>query len=914
MIQKILHAIIGTKSERDVKRMQPTVERINSLEPDLQKLSDIQLRAKTQEFKQRLSQGETLNDLLPEAFAVAREATKRTLNQRHYDVQIIGGIVLHAGQVAEMRTGEGKTQTSVLPLYLNALSGKGVHLVTVNDYLAKRDAVWMGQIFDFLGLTIGVIVPEESFIYDSTHTTEKKDETRDQGIIIEKDFLRPVPRKEAYLADITYGTNNEFGFDYLRDNMVQDINERVQRKLNYAIVDEVDSILIDEARTPLIISAPDVESTDKYVKFAQLVETLKENEDYNVDEKLKAATLTDAGISKLEKALGVDNIYEQEGIETVHHIEQALKAKTLFFIDKEYVVKDGEILIVDEFTGRILPGRRYSEGLHQAIEAKEGVAIQRENRTMATITFQNYFRIYEKLAGMTGTAATEAEEMAQIYNLEVTTIPTHMPMVRKDHGDKIFKNETGKYRAIVEEIKRCQKIGQPVLVGTISIEKNELLAGLLDKAGVQYNMLNAKQHEKEATVIAQAGNKAAVTIATNMAGRGVDIKLGGIPFDQKKYDEIKALGGLYVIGTERHESRRIDNQLRGRSGRQGDPGASQFYVSMDDDLMRIFGSDRMKTVMSRLGLDEDTPIENKVISRSIESAQKKVEGHNFDIRKHLVEYDDIINKQRQFIYEKRTQILTLSEQNKGKETDSPLSPLVLEDISTEIINTVSFHTNDSSSKNWNIKEIKETMMTIFPFSSDEQKEFEELSKKNLGSEKLRDDLTDYLVQLATKKHEDLKYFIRQNLTDIFVDKNPVVELEKSLILRAIDMHWIEHLDTISLLRTGIGLRGYGQRDPLVEYKRESKQLFDALLDSIRKQVVYSIFKVTVANKMTAPPLANPKQMLEQKGSTSAFRGAEERPEKQIIQPKPTDEEGRKIGRNDLCWCGSGKKFKKCHGA
>ncbi len=910
----ILTKIFGDANERHINNLRQEVAIINTLETEISQLADEQLKAKTAEFKKQLAAGKSLDDIMPEAFAVAREATKRTLNQRHYDVQIIGGIVLHAGQVAEMRTGEGKTQTSVLPLYLNALSGKGVHLVTVNDYLAKRDAVWMGQIFDFLGLTIGVIVPEESFIYDSTHTTEKKDETRDQGIIIEKDFLRPVPRKEAYLADITYGTNNEFGFDYLRDNMVQDINERVQRKLNYAIVDEVDSILIDEARTPLIISAPDVESTDKYVKFAQLVETLKENEDYNVDEKLKAATLTDAGISKLEKALGVDNIYEQEGIETVHHIEQALKAKTLFFIDKEYVVKDGEILIVDEFTGRILPGRRYSEGLHQAIEAKEGVAIQRENRTMATITFQNYFRIYEKLAGMTGTAATEAEEMAQIYNLEVTTIPTHMPMVRKDHGDKIFKNETGKYRAIVEEIKRCQKIGQPVLVGTISIEKNELLAGLLDKAGVQYNMLNAKQHEKEATVIAQAGNKAAVTIATNMAGRGVDIKLGGIPFDQKKYDEIKALGGLYVIGTERHESRRIDNQLRGRSGRQGDPGASQFYVSMDDDLMRIFGSDRMKTVMSRLGLDEDTPIENKVISRSIESAQKKVEGHNFDIRKHLVEYDDIINKQRQFIYEKRTQILTLSEQNKGKETDSPLSPLVLEDISTEIINTVSFHTNDSSSKNWNIKEIKETMMTIFPFSSDEQKEFEELSKKNLGSEKLRDDLTDYLVQLATKKHEDLKYFIRQNLTDIFVDKNPVVELEKSLILRAIDMHWIEHLDTISLLRTGIGLRGYGQRDPLVEYKRESKQLFDALLDSIRKQVVYSIFKVTVANKMTAPPLANPKQMLEQKGSTSAFRGAEERPEKQIIQPKPTDEEGRKIGRNDLCWCGSGKKFKKCHGA
>jgi preprotein translocase subunit SecA len=603
----IITKLFGDANVRFLDNLRNEVAFINSKEAELAALTDEQLKTKTAEFRQRLAEGATLDDLAPEAFAVVRETGKRTLNMRHFDVQLIGGLVLHRGQVAEMRTGEGKTLVSTLALYLNALEGKGAHLVTVNDYLAKRDATWMGQIFDFLGLTVGVIVHDKAFLYDASQTTPAEDKERDMGVTVEDEFLRQVPRKEAYQADILYGTNNEFGFDHLRDNLTQSKEEQVQRELNYAIVDEVDSILIDEARTPLIISAPDMESTDKYLQFAKLVEQLVEKEDYNVDEKLRAATLTDAGITKMEKALGVNNIYEANGMETVHHIEQALKAKTLFQRDKHYVIRDGEVLIVDEFTGRLMQGRRYSEGLHQAIEAKEGVAIQRENKTMATITIQNYFRLYKKLAGMTGTAATEAEELNKIYGLEVTTIPTNKDMIRQDLSDRIYKTENGKFTAVINEVKERHAKGQPILIGTISIEKNELLGLLLEREGIPFHLLNAKQHEKEAEVLAQAGAKGGVTIATNMAGRGVDIKLGGLPFDQAKYDEVVALGGLHVIGTERHESRRIDNQLRGRAGRQGDPGSSQFYVSMDDDLLRVFGSDRMKGIMNALGLPSNTP-------------------------------------------------------------------------------------------------------------------------------------------------------------------------------------------------------------------------------------------------------------------------------------------------------------------
>ena len=653
-----LDKLFGDGNEKYLKTLQPTIDKINSLEKDFESFSNDELKSKTNDLKLMVKDGKKLDDILPEAFALTKEAAKRTLNMKHYDVQLLGGIVLHQGQIAEMKTGEGKTITATLPIFLNALAGKGAHLITVNDYLARRDSVWMGQIYNMLGLTIGCIQHDSAFIYDVNYkATEEVEEERDRGIVVNENYLRPVSRKEAYEADITYGTNNEFGFDYLRDNMVQSLEQKVQRDLNYCIVDEVDSILIDEARTPLIISAPDMESTDKYFQFAKLVKTLKENEDYNIDEKMKAATLTDKGIENIEKALGVDNIYQSKGIQTVHHLESALRAETLFKKDKDYVVKEGEVIIVDEFTGRMMYGRRYSEGLHQAIEAKEGVKVQRESRTMATITFQNYFRLYEKLAGMTGTAATESEEFSKIYNLEVTVVPTNKPNIRKDLNDLIYKNEIAKYKAVIEEIKKRKAAGQPVLVGTISIEKNELLAQLLEQGGVEYNALNAKNHAKEAEIIAQAGKKGSVTLATNMAGRGVDIILGGNPTDDKEAEDIKALGGLHVIGTERHESRRIDNQLRGRSGRQGDPGSTQFFVCMDDDLMRIFGSDRMKNIMTTLKVPEDMPIENKLITKSLESAQKKVEGNNFDIRKHLVEYDDVISKQREVIYKKRNQVL-----------------------------------------------------------------------------------------------------------------------------------------------------------------------------------------------------------------------------------------------------------------
>jgi len=635
-----LDKLFGDPNKRVVVRLEPLVERINALESEIQKLSDDELKAKTSEFRQRFEGGETLDDLLPEAFACVREAAQRVLGQRHFDVQLVGGIVLHQGQIAEMRTGEGKTLTATSPVYLNALPGKGVHVVTVNDYLARRDTIWMGKVYHALGLTVGCINHEMAYVYDPAVTNE------DASLM----NLRLVPRVEAYRADITYGTNNEFGFDYLRDNMVWREEQMVQRDLNYTIVDEVDSILIDEARTPLIISAPAEEATDKYYDAARFVATIQENTDYNVDEKLRAATFTEDGITKAEQFFNLKNLYAEGGYDMIHILESALKARTLFIRDKQYVVKDGEVIIVDEFTGRMMPGRRYSEGLHQAIEAKENVKIQRESLTLATITFQNYFRLYKKLSGMTGTAATEAEEFSKIYNLEVTTIPTHRPMVRNDMGDKVYKSEMGKFQAVVKHIKELHEAGQPVLVGTISIEKNEVLGELLQREGIPHEILNAKNHAREAQIIAQAGRKGAVTIATNMAGRGVDIILGGNPPEAGEAEFVKKAGGLFVLGTERHESRRIDNQLRGRAGRQGDEGESQFYVSLEDDLMRIFGGDRVKNLMEKLGLPEDMPIENKMVSRSIEQAQKKVEGNNFDIRKHLVEYDDVLNKQREAIY------------------------------------------------------------------------------------------------------------------------------------------------------------------------------------------------------------------------------------------------------------------------
>ena len=667
----IITKIFGDANEQYIKKLQPVVDKINSLEKKFESFSDEKLKEKTLELKERLKKGETLDDLLPEAFALVREAAKRTLKQRHFDVQLIGGIVLHQGKIAEMKTGEGKTLAATLPLYLNALEEKGCHLITVNDYLAKRDSVWMGQIYNLLGLTTGCLNHEQSFLYDPNFKKldEEKDEVRDElgSFRVVEDFLRPCQRGEAYAADITYGTNNEYGFDYLKDNMAYDLNQQVQRGFNFAIVDEVDSILIDEARTPLIISAPDIESSKWYQEFARLIPRLDSKTDYEIDEKLKAVTLTEGGINKIEQMLGSKNIYEEKGIKYLHHLEQALRAEALFKKDRDYVVKEGEVLIVDEFTGRLMPGRRWSGGLHQAIEAKEGVRVQPESLTLASITFQNYFRMYKKLSGMTGTASTSAEEFDKVYHLEVAIIPTNKAMIRGDLQDLVLKTEEGKFKALVREIKTRHEAGQPILVGTTSIEKNEYLGKLLEREGIPHQILNAKHHEKEAEIIAQAGKLNTVTIATNMAGRGVDIILGGNPQNLEEAKKVIDLGGLHVIGTERHEARRIDNQLRGRAGRQGDPGSSQFFVSLEDDLMRIFGGDRIKSMMNFLKIPEDEPIEAKMVSGVIESAQSKIEGANFDLRKHVLEYDDVMNKHREVIYKKRREILEKARDNKLRE-------------------------------------------------------------------------------------------------------------------------------------------------------------------------------------------------------------------------------------------------------
>ncbi len=824
-----LKSIFGDSSSRIIKPLDSQVKKINSLEPTFQALSDADLKAKTAEFKARLSKGESLDDILPEAFATVREASMRTLGQRHFDVQLIGGMVLHGGGIAEMRTGEGKTLVATLPTYLNALTGKGVHVVTVNDYLSRRDAVWMGQIYDFLGLTTGVINHDESFIYDPNH--KELDQTRDQvgGFKVVREFLRPVARKEAYDADITYGTNNEFGFDYLRDNLEYETSKLRQRDFNFAIVDEVDSILIDEARTPLIISAPSGDSESLYNLFSKLVRDLTKETDYTIDEKRRAVSLTDSGITAAEKSLGIDNIYTDKGIKYVHHLETAVKAKELYQKDRDYVIKDGEIIIVDEFTGRLQPGRRWSEGLHQAIEAKEGVVIQKESRTFGSITFQNYFRMYKKLAGMTGTALTSREEFFKVYGLDVASIPTNKTIARIDHDDLIFQTEFGKYKAVANKVKELHAKGQPVLIGTVSIEKNELLSQYLKNEGIPHELLNAKNHEREGEIVAQAGRKSAVTVATNLAGRGVDIKLGGNPVTAEIAEEVKKIGGLFVIGTERHEARRIDNQLRGRTGRQGDPGETQFFVSLEDSLMRIFASDTIKKLMGRIGLAEDEPIKNSLITRSLENAQTKIEGHNFDARKFVLQFDDVLNFQRKTIYERRRKILTGDANTIYEYVDSIILP---EDA--------------------------------------EMRKVIETKKAQIGTE-----------QFA-------RAFQR-------------------LILQMIDMFWVEHLEAMDYMRGSVQLRAYGQRDPLVEYKKEGLRMFQTMEDSIASEILKLI--PNIGGQIGAAPSEKFQEVREQ--PQVRFARIADNNENNASTAASQVKADPNIGRNDLCPCGSGKKYKNC---
>ena len=884
-----LDRFLGDPNKKHLQRYEKRVNEINALTDEYAALSDEALKAKTAEFKQRLAAGETLDDLLPEAFATAREAARRTLGQFHYDVQLMGAMALHESNIAEMRTGEEKTLTATLAVYLNALSGEGVHVVTVNDYLAKRDAVWMGQVYDFLGLTVGIIQHESGYRYDRTAVPHEDtvDEARDAlgSFKVEHAYLQTVSRKETYDADITYGTNNEFGFDYLRDNMVGSPEQRVQRELSFCIVDEIDSILIDEARTPLIISAPSQTPSDLYRTFAQLVRILKENDDYNIDEKMRAVTLTDTGVEKIEKALGVENLYVAGGIQMVHHIEQALKAETLYKIDREYVVREGEIVIVDEFTGRMMEGRRFSEGLHQAIEAKEGVEIKQESETLGTITFQNYFRLYDKLSGMTGTAKTEEEEFQKIYDMNVIVVPTNRENRRADGEDRIYKSNATKLRAIVEEVKAAQERGQPVLLGTVSIEKNEELSKALTKAGIRHEILNAKNHEREGEIVAQAGRKGSVTVATNMAGRGVDIILGGNPSTPEEQEEIKALGGLYVIGTERHESRRIDHQLRGRAGRQGDPGRTQFFVSLDDDLMRVFGSERMKRAMEALRVPDDMPIENKMISKSIESAQKRVEGHNFDIRKRLLDYDDVLNKQREAVYGERRTIV---------DADTAAHPeamraQVMDYITAEIEGVVAFHTLDGT--DWNVREIFENMKTIVQVDQQTRDRFMEYdgakAPKAEAAAQARTELVETLEAHVEKKYAQLE--------TVFENRAELTGIERQVLIRSIDTLWVEHLSAMRKLRSAVGLQGYGQRDPLVEYKRQSFSMFQTMLAEVQKQVATTIFKIGDAIKMAKLP------------------GLSDRVDMGSVRAVSPAVHTNRFGRNDVCHCGSGKKFKKCHG-
>ena len=888
---KSIAKLIGGSSERSVKKLQSYVDGVNGLEEDFEGLTDGGLRVTTDEFRARLNDGEDLDDILPEAFAAVREAAKRTLRQRHFDVQIIGGVILHQGKIAEMRTGEGKTLVATLPAYLNGLAGRGVHVVTVNDYLARRDAQWMGQVYDFLGLSVGVLQHDTAYVYDSS---------RGSGKGMER--LREVSRPEAYAADITYGTNNEFGFDYLRDNMVIDRSQRVQKipdednrptdqTLSYAIVDEVDNILIDEARTPLIISGPAEESTKEYYRFAKLVPSLAASEDYTIDEKHRAVSLTADGMSKVEKLLRVDNLYDPANFRLVHFVENALKARTIFERDREYVVKDGEVVIVDEFTGRLTPGRRFSDGIHQALEAKEGLSVRRETITYATITLQNYFRMYSKLAGMTGTAATEAEEFWKIYKLDVVEIPTNVPMVRDDEADLIYKNQKAKYDAVVNDIGRLHREGRPVLVGTTDISKSELLSERLRRKKIPHEVLNAKQHEREASIVAQAGRPGAVTVATNMAGRGTDIVLGGNPegidIDAEEWatdhQSVIKEGGLQIIGTERHEARRIDNQLRGRAGRQGDPGATRFYVALDDDLMRRFGGERIQSVMDWAGLEDDAPLENKMISRSIEGAQVKVESHHFDIRKHLVEYDDVINTHRQVIYEDREKVLR----------GSDLKANIQEMVESEVREIAGRYLEDAPPEDWDIEGMLGELGTVFPLRG-------QLASPDAVAQMGQGEIEQGLVALGRELYEEQEALLGPQI---------MRDLERQLMLRVIDANWVPHLTSMENLRQGIGLQAYGQRDPLVMYKRQGMEKFEDLKSRIQYDIVHTIFHLNIVPTGT-------------NGRASRSRNGRRDGQDKSVMTNVVGDRGnkrvaagsRKIGRNSACPCGSGKKYKRCCGA
>jgi len=840
MVLNLLTKVFGSQNERELKRLQPIVDQINALEPAIQALSDEQLKAQTGVFKQRIEQGETLDDLLAEAFATVREASVRTLNMRHFDAQLIGGIVLHQGKIAEMKTGEGKTLAATLPAYLNALSGKGVHIVTVNDYLARRDTEWMGHIYSFLGLSMGTIL----------HGLDDQE------------------RKAAYASDIIYGTNNEFGFDYLRDNMKFDYDSLVQGHLNFAIVDEVDSILIDEARTPLIISGPAEKSTDLYYQINSLIPRLSKDTHYTIDEKARNATLSEDGVARAEHLLQVDNLFDPEHIELLHHINQALKAHTLFKRDVDYIVKNGEVIIVDEFTGRLMPGRRYSEGLHQALEAKEDVKIENENQTLATVTFQNYFRMYTKLAGMTGTADTEATEFKKIYNLDVAVIPTNMPMIRTDFPDVIYKTRKEKFEAGIDEIIELNKTGQPVLVGTISIDVSESLSKKLKKRGIKHSVLNAKNHEGEAEIIAQAGQMGAVTISTNMAGRGTDIVLG---------EGVTDLGGLHILGTERHESRRIDNQLRGRSGRQGDPGSSRFFLALEDDLLRIFGGDRITGIMEKLGMQEGEPIEHNMISRAIENAQAKVEGHNFEIRKQLLEYDDVMNQQREVIYRQRREALD------GKDLRSSVMEMI-RDKAEEIADT---HAGDKAhAEDWDLKEIQEAAYKQFNFRLDS---FDEETLDGLN----REGLAEMIFEGAGKRYED---------REAAVGFDEFRQLERVVMLQTVDSLWKDHLLSMDHLKEGIGLRGYAQQNPLIVYKKEGYELFQDMIERVKEETLGILYRIQIAEPQKIDEYRQPR------AQPMVFSGGGE-PEKK----KPQKRSAKKTGRNSPCPCGSGKKYKKCCG-
>jgi preprotein translocase subunit SecA len=904
MFVRLLNILFGSNNDRELKRLKPQVDQANAFETSLQPLDDEGLAEKTETFKKRLEAGETLDDLLPEAFAVCREMSKRKLGMRPFDVQLLGGIVLHQGRIAEMRTGEGKTLVATLPIYLNALEGKGAHLVTVNDYLAKRDAQWMGPLYHGLGLSVGIIQHEASFLFDPNYDAPDK----------RLQYLRPCSRKEGYGADITYGTNNEFGFDYLRDNLVvTDAEQGVQREPNYAIVDEVDSILIDEARTPLIISGPTEQSTDLYYQIDHIIPKLKREEDFTIEEKTKTVSLTDEGNVKVEKLLGVDNLYDLKHLNLVHHVVKALQAHALYKRDVEYVVKDGEVVIVDEFTGRMMPGRRWSDGLHQAVEAKEGVKIANENQTLASVTFQNYFRMYKKLGGMTGTADTEAAEFAKIYNLEVNVVPTNQTMIRLDNPDVVYRTEKEKFEAIADDIKEQNERGQPVLIGTISIEKSERLSALLKQRGVKHNVLNAKFHEKEAEIIAQAGQNGAVTIATNMAGRGTDIVLGGNAealFKQqfiyrgeelsdeeqtKAFESIKvscegdkeevlAAGGLHIVGTERHESRRIDNQLRGRSGRQGDPGSSRFFLSLEDDLLRIFASERVSNLMLKLGMEEGVPIEHRMVTKSIENAQKKVEGHNFEIRKHLLEYDDVMNKQREVIYKHR--------QNNLKATDVTEEILdMVEGIGVGLVET--YCPEEQYSEEWGFDGLVESVHGQFGL---DVLKVEEL--KELGRDALKEDIPEKLKQAYRDKVQSL-------IQEHGATEELIHYIERTILLQMVDQHWKDHLWGMDQLKDGIGLRGYGQKDPLAEYKREGYDMFAGMMDRIKGDTLERLFKFQLVRgerpeaEVETP---RPQQMSLNRGEAAA------------APKQPVKRTEEKVGRNDPCPCGSGKKYKKCHGA